>query len=377
MLPRRVVALERLPLTVTGKVDRQALAAWPEPGIEEAPPVCGADRIEEALAELFRDLLGRPAGPQDSFFELGGDSLLAVDAALRIEEVFGLAAPPALLRQAPTPRLLAEALPACQASPHPLTLLRPGEEALPPLFCLADVFARPFSYLSLARRLQPGRAVWGLSPGALERPFAQSADLAALTDGLLAEITRVRPHGPYVLVGYSAGGLPAFDLARRLRARDEAVRLILLDSPRRVRPSLRAFARSLLAGGRWRARVGRAGRAALALSRRFAPPPLPDWLPPERRPYAAAMAEAHRRYGGGLFDGPALVVRCREREEADRLLDPDGLLGWRKALTGPVTEWTAEANHHSLMRDPLAAALARRIDLWLEGFAADQARPAA
>jgi amino acid adenylation domain-containing protein len=380
--PRRVVVLDALPLTLTGKVDRQALADGLRRQDDAAlQPVATDCRIEEAIAELFKDLLRRPVGPEESFFDLGGDSLLAVDAALRIEEVFGLAAPSALLHQAPTPRLLADALRMCEPSPTPLALLRPGDDALSPVICLADLFGRPISYLSLARRLAPGRAVWGLSPGPLEARFAETADLAVLSEGLLSALEHLQPRGPYVLAGYSAGGLPAFDLARRLRARGAEVRLVLLDSARRHAPSLVALARTLTAepAHGLRSRVGRAGRALAALGGRWGhgEPRLPDWLPPEKHAYAAALAEAHRRRGDQTFDGPTLVIRCLERDASDDLLDPDGLLGWGKALKGPVRQRSAEGNHHSFMRDPRVAAVARTIDLWLDSAADGAARPAA
>ncbi|WP_234314334.1 non-ribosomal peptide synthetase [Streptomyces sp. NRRL S-575] len=103
MVPAVFLQLDELPLTPSGKVDRRAL---PEPqervssGIAYEAP---ATVTEEALAEMWQELLGvERVGVHDNFFEAGGDSLLAVRMASRINALFGTALSPRTLFDRPT-----------------------------------------------------------------------------------------------------------------------------------------------------------------------------------------------------------------------------------------------------------------------------------
>ncbi|MCE9575737.1 MAG: amino acid adenylation domain-containing protein [Deltaproteobacteria bacterium] len=91
MLPAAIVLLETMPLTPNGKVDRRALPA-PGPARPDLdqPFVAPRSAEEEALAAIWREALGvERIGVRDSFFELGGDSLGAVQVFARVRERFG------------------------------------------------------------------------------------------------------------------------------------------------------------------------------------------------------------------------------------------------------------------------------------------------
>ncbi|MFR9755699.1 amino acid adenylation domain-containing protein [Streptomyces sp. TR06-5] len=129
MVPAAYVALDALPLSPNGKVDRRAL---PEP--DWSATVTGrAPRTpqEEILCGLFAEVLKVPeVGVEDNFFDLGGHSLLATRLVSRVRTVFGTEMPIRALFETPTAAALADALDEAPQGRHPL-LPGPRPDRLP------------------------------------------------------------------------------------------------------------------------------------------------------------------------------------------------------------------------------------------------------
>jgi acyl carrier protein len=118
MVPPVFVALEALPLTPNGKVDRKALAEQSgAPREQEGSVEAPRDPVELELATLFASLLEvERVSIHDSFFELGGNSLLATRLTSRLRESFHVEVPLRVLFQAPTVEGLAVQLTVLQLS---------------------------------------------------------------------------------------------------------------------------------------------------------------------------------------------------------------------------------------------------------------------
>src|SRR5262245_37186760 len=122
MLPSALVALERLPLTSNGKVDRKALPA-PEGRPEGVAYVTARTPVEEMLTGIWEEALRRERnGVHDNFFELGGDSLLATRAAAQICNWLKIEMPVWVLFEGPTIAELAECIEEMQRTDTGLTL---------------------------------------------------------------------------------------------------------------------------------------------------------------------------------------------------------------------------------------------------------------
>jgi len=235
MVPSAFVRLGTLPLTPSGKVDRAAL---PEPGAGPGSPPAATggsgplrSPVEDLLCELFAEVLKRgPVGAHDNFFELGGDSLLAIRLGSRVNSVLGVKAPLHTLLEAPTAAGLCAALMGAQ---HGASVLEPvlalrTSGAAPPLFCVHPSSGLAWSYAGLLRFVPRHHPVYGLQADGLLPGATPPASLDALIDRYAARIRALRPHGPYLLLGWSLGGRIAHQLAARFMAEGESVPLLVV-----------------------------------------------------------------------------------------------------------------------------------------------------
>jgi amino acid adenylation domain-containing protein len=231
MVPPVVVLLAALPLAPSGKVDRRALPApdRSRPELEKAF-VAPRDDLERQLAHIWEEVLDiRPIGVKDNFFELGGNSLQAVRLFALIEKQLGRKLPLTAVFQGATVEHLAGVL-RRQAAPGPhssLVALQPGGSRRP-LFLVHPAGGHVFPYIHLARLLGPDQPCYGLQARGLEdgqEPHARIEDMAAY---YIQALQTVQPTGPYLLGGWSMGGVVAFEMAQQLHAQGQRVALLAL-----------------------------------------------------------------------------------------------------------------------------------------------------
>ncbi|MGH9702097.1 MAG: alpha/beta fold hydrolase, partial [Candidatus Acidiferrales bacterium] len=225
MVPAAFVSLERIPLSVNGKVNRKAL---PTPqratsGVDsdsDSP----RDAVELQLINLWENAIGvRPVRRQDNFFDIGGTSLMAVRLFAQIEKAFGRKIPLAALFKTPTVAQLAEIL---RADEHAVawSSVVPFQSggSRPPLFCVHGHTGEVLFYSHLARNLGPNQPFYALQSRGLTGGEAHLTIEEMATD-YVRELRTVQPHGPYYLAGYCFGGRIAFEMALQLREQSERV----------------------------------------------------------------------------------------------------------------------------------------------------------
>ena len=191
------------------------------------------DVLEIELVKIFEEALNvRPIGLKDNFFELGGHSLLALRVCNLIERHLGSRPHVATIFQNATVEELAAVLrrDGNSTSRASLVNIRPqGNER--PLFFVHGAGGGASTYVELANRLEMDRPLYAFQPRGLYDDMAPHTNIQAMAADYLAELRVVQPQGPYLLGGWSMGGVVAFEMAHQLEKIGEQVELLtLIDS---------------------------------------------------------------------------------------------------------------------------------------------------
>jgi thioesterase domain-containing protein/aryl carrier-like protein len=207
-----------------------------------------SDPIEREIAAIWRDLLGvTEIGVHDDFFDLGGQSLVAIRLLHRIEKKYGVELPLATLFEAPTiaayatllrSRLGVAAADAGAVAPSPapsdrafraVVTIQPGKDPEKvPFFCVHGAGGNVLNFHDLARAMSAAQPFYGIQAYGIDGVTPPHSTIEEMARAYAAELREVRPHGPYLLGGYSGGGLVAFEMAQLLTAAGEDVPLLVL-----------------------------------------------------------------------------------------------------------------------------------------------------
>ncbi|WP_164002945.1 amino acid adenylation domain-containing protein [Pyxidicoccus caerfyrddinensis] len=393
MVPSALVRLDILPLTANAKVDRKALPA-PDASSTGAAYVAPRTPTEEAVAAVWAEVLNvEKVGATDDFFALGGHSLLAVRLMARLRESTGVTLPVSALFQGATVERLAQRLEQrddASRSTSNLVRLDAGTATGRPLFLVHGGGGSVLGYTELVRLLGNDRPLYGLSASGIDGGELPAAAIEVLARDYLAQLRAVQPQGPYLLGGWSFGGLVAYEMARLLQAAGEQVELLALldslapDSQPRPEPDtltqLAGFGRVL--GLPWQSlpldvehlrRLDVRGALAYVLEQARRSPsgaPALDLDAAERlfRVYQR-LSHAQRNYVPvGAYMGPALLLRAATPPSgAPRAQD----LGWSAWLGGTLTVYEVPGDHYTLLSAPNASRVAERLVIHLDSLERD------
>jgi thioesterase domain-containing protein/acyl carrier protein len=341
MVPSEFVFLDELPLTSSGKVDRQRL---PDPApTPAAGPVTPRTPTEAWVAEAFGEILRRErVGARDGFFDLGGNSLDAARLMTRLRARSGADLPLRVLFERPTVEALAEAIDAASPTQQRAIVPLQPNGSLPPIFGVGGHNGDVFCYRALARELGEEQPFYGLEPPGLDghaAPLERVEELAAYFALQVRSFLTARSAEACIIAGYCAGGTIAFELARQLaQAGQRPSCLLLLGAPHPER--YRSLPLALDFVERQLGRVRRHAPALAELPRRLR----------ERR--------AHNEAASSAIDA-ALLARRRRVERATivavRSYTPARYAGG-VCLLLPSPEWTHTRNAPLRWREAAARA---------------------
>jgi acyl transferase domain-containing protein/thioesterase domain-containing protein len=379
---------ERATVTVTPAPRGHGAREWFDRPDIISSFVAARTPVERELTAMWCELLGvKQIGVRDDFFELGGQSLVAVRLFARIRSQYGVDLPLSTLLHAPTIEACATMLTtgsnAVRADgPGPelrsLVAIRPGSGRTP-FVCVHGGGGNILNLHDLSRAMDAAQPFYGLQARGIDGVLRPHESIEEMATAYLAEIRAVRPHGPYMVGGYSGGGLVALEMARRLTAAGETVELLALldtvhpDVPirrmtfarrlERVRDSGVGYLGEALRGRlEQQTRLRRLAEADGYVARGETIPPVLREHYVERSFDRAAVL--HRP---GRWRGRAVLFRPEQ-------IDPnyDDVLpgyGWERVIES-VEIVRVPGSHASLLLGPNAAVLGKAL-----GRAIDAARP--
>jgi hypothetical protein len=216
-----------------GKIDRKALPA-PGPGLPEAPKGHATARtpLEEELAAIWAKLLGRErVGVHDNFFDLGGDSLLAMQMIGHVNSRFKSGLEVVDILRSPTIAAMALQL-AAPAAKAPigrtghLDVLHAGRSGAP------VVIIGWREIVSVVQKWVPDDVpLWSLKIDGFQMRPLLIRPISEIGAAFADELLRAAPPGPLTIVSWSFPGLLVFDVTRRLREAGRSVHAVLLEPP--------------------------------------------------------------------------------------------------------------------------------------------------
>lgn len=229
-IPSAFVRLKEIPVrAVDGRLDLDALPTPPVQPAATSEPVRPYLGLQLQLIAIWEEVLGaRGIGIRDNFFDLGGNSLLALRMLQRTEVACGKAILPAALFTNPTIEHLAGALAreVIQDAPALLRVHDSGKRT--PFFYLhGDLSGGGFYSLRLSRALGTDQPFYVMPPQDV-RTLPPSPTIEEMASQHLSALRAVRPRGPYVIGGFCVAGLIAYELAQQLRGIGEEVEMLLI-----------------------------------------------------------------------------------------------------------------------------------------------------
>jgi amino acid adenylation domain-containing protein len=381
MVPAAIIDISSLPLTPTGKIDRRALQISDQAQIvrpdDFVPP---RDAIELQLANIWRDLLNQEIiGVTQSFFEIGGTSLIALIMIDRIERQFGVRLSLSTFLSESTIERIAAALRRKSANARFSSLVPINSRgSKSPFFCVHPVSGHITCYLDLARHLDPDRPFYGLQSRGLDIEYLPHSSIEEMAAHYVQMIRRVQLNGPYHIGGWSMGGVVAFEIARQLCGEGERVGMLALFDTEPPSRTPREDDRDLTSDAELVIRaIGQDLQISTEQLKGLSPEEQDAYVidaarkaniivPDLDHPRARRLFDVYRsnrrallNYGAQTHRGRVILFSCANGA-TEEIADPT--FGWSELVAGEVEVVPVPGEHKTMVYPPYVETLASRIN---------------
>jgi len=349
-------------------------------GVESGPgDVACTDSVEAVLQSWWETLLNiEHVNLDDDFFELGGHSLIGVALFSKIKSTYGLDLGLSTLFEARTVRQLAQLIrkdtKQTQVKPAPWSPVVPIQPKgkLSPLYVISGVGGNVVKFHRLAFHLGQDQPVFGLLPRGIDGKGSYRTRIEDIAADYVEAIQATQPEGPYHLVGYSFGGIVAFEVAQQILIRGGRVGLLgLFDTiegqyGEKIDESLRPGQRLDVFNEHLKTIFSRGGAGyfkkllsakSLQIKHRLLDEP--------GHPLSATIGSmeesnyyAATNYRPKMYSGSLTLFRSTERSVSD---GTDEMLGWGSLAAGGVQVHHVPSNHFNMLREPAVKVLAEKL----------------
>ena len=376
MTPSAILVMEQFPLLNSGKVNRKALPAPTGETTVKTAVAMPKTPLELQLQILFQRVLRRGGiGVDENFFELGGDSLQALELIVQIEKVTGKRLPLETLFQTPTVEKLATEL---QRATKPdewsslVPLQRSGTRA--PLFLVHTTPGDVLGYGNFVHHLGADQPCYGFQALGFKDGAIPHDSIEGMAAYYVDVLRKFQPEGPYNIGGWCFGGIVAFEMAQQLRAAGQKISTLLLMETVSVAPEpfnltyLLQRYKCLLAmsPARWReylvakAKYCRQVEVDNRMRFRQAGDKIDEaqrrWLQQWEDVYNANMA-ALNKYRSKSYDGKVTLFNAIKRDPG---IIPDPYYGWR-GIARDIEVHEVGGDHDTMLMEPNVTSLAAAV----------------
>ncbi|MCX7092171.1 MAG: amino acid adenylation domain-containing protein [Methylobacter sp.] len=360
MIPSAFMFLDALPLTPNGKLDRKAL---PKPDancrIPDAEFTAPRNPLEQQLVDIWTHVLQLDRiGIHDNFFALGGHSLLAVKMVAEVNKQLNTDLVLGVVYQAPTIEELSLIISFGAQQPFRYSVVPiQMQGSRPPLFAIHTI-----TLLDLPRHLGRNQPLYFLRYGMAGENSDHPVSLPPLKDlarHYIGEMQLVQPQGPYYLIGFSFGGMIAYEMAQQLLTHGHQVKLLgLLDThlteEQQILPLTRIIRKFLSQGPR-----ELMNKAKTKIN---------DWMTLDQygtdfwpHVYTSTPDTTCRNgYQADSYPGRVTLFQASERESLFFTLTPPEH-EWQKLLGDKLDVQQVSGQHFDMCREPHVQALAAKI----------------
>ena len=344
-----------VPMTSSGKIQRHACKRSFESGELEVvaqsvldrmiaadrkvvPP---RDELESKLVDIWQEILSiTPVGITDNFFDLGGNSLLALRLVGRIQQVLGKEVALVDLFTTHTIKELAELLrkEGRTSAFISLVALKPDGKKTP-FFCVHPGGGTVMCFVDLTRYMDDGHPFYALQSQGVDghlKPLKKIEEMAAL---YVREMRMIQPAGPYLIGGMCLGGIIAYEMAIQLEAMGEKVDLVAIFDTRRP-PGFRRAPRPKRMIKQWLGSIANRGQERYLKK---------VWL---------ANEKARNRYKAKPYGGKITLFWSDESEDEGK---QDRVAMWAELAKGGADVVRVPGTHLSLLQEPHVKVLAEKL----------------